>query len=146
MRILLCGASGFIGGHLLTALRAAGHDVRCLARTPKQATHPGFLHGDFATDTTPEIWAPRLDSPGSEIDAVINAVGIIRETRTARFEPLHARAPIALFEAAAARNLRIIQISALGTAPDRPEPYFRWRALADHRLLELSHIPLALTQ
>lgn len=138
MRILLCGASGFIGGHLLTALRAAGHDVRCLARTPDQAARPGSLQGDFATDTSPGTWAPRLDG----IDAVINAVGIIRETGTARFEPLHGRAPVALFEAAAARNLRIIQISALGTPsgdlPDRPEPYFRWRAMADRRLLEIS--------
>ena len=34
-RILLTGASGYIGGRLLRALEARGHDVRCLARRPE---------------------------------------------------------------------------------------------------------------
>lgn len=33
-RILLTGATGYVGGRLLTALVSAGHDVRCLARRP----------------------------------------------------------------------------------------------------------------
>jgi len=33
--ILLTGASGYVGGRLLTALEAAGHRVRCLARRPE---------------------------------------------------------------------------------------------------------------
>ena len=33
--ILLTGASGYVGGHLLKALEAAGHRVRCAARRPK---------------------------------------------------------------------------------------------------------------
>ena len=34
MRILLTGASGFIGGHLAPALLGAGHEVVCVARDP----------------------------------------------------------------------------------------------------------------
>src|SRR5579863_10499128 len=33
--ILLTGASGYVGGHLLEALEAAGHRVRCAARLPE---------------------------------------------------------------------------------------------------------------
>ncbi|MGD8240908.1 MAG: NAD(P)H-binding protein, partial [Armatimonadota bacterium] len=33
--VLLTGATGYIGGRLLTALEAAGHRVRCLARRPE---------------------------------------------------------------------------------------------------------------
>jgi uncharacterized protein YbjT (DUF2867 family) len=34
MRILLTGATGYVGGRLLAALEACGHDVRCLVRRP----------------------------------------------------------------------------------------------------------------
>ena len=43
--ILLTGASGYVGGRLLTALEAAGHRVRCLAR------HPEFLKPRVAQTT-----------------------------------------------------------------------------------------------
>ena len=33
--ILLTGATGYVGGHLLPALLDAGHDVRCLVRDPR---------------------------------------------------------------------------------------------------------------
>src|SRR5664279_2407583 len=34
MRILLTGATGYVGGRLLAVLEACGHEVRCLARRP----------------------------------------------------------------------------------------------------------------
>jgi dTDP-L-rhamnose 4-epimerase len=42
MRILLTGAAGFVGTHVATALRGAGHDVVGLDRVPA----PGALVGD----------------------------------------------------------------------------------------------------
>lgn len=38
--ILLTGASGYVGGRLLTALLSQGYDVRCLARQPENLSHP----------------------------------------------------------------------------------------------------------
>ncbi|MCL7021118.1 SDR family NAD(P)-dependent oxidoreductase, partial [Vibrio vulnificus] len=41
LRCLVTGASGYIGGRLVPELLAAGHRVRCLARTPaKLRDHP----------------------------------------------------------------------------------------------------------
>ncbi len=41
MRILVTGATGYIGGRLVPRLLEAGHEVRCLARSPaKLALHP----------------------------------------------------------------------------------------------------------
>ena len=34
MKILLTGATGYVGGRLLGVLEARGHDVRCLVRRP----------------------------------------------------------------------------------------------------------------
>ena len=36
-RVLLTGATGFVGSHLWPALVRAGHDVRCLTRRPERA-------------------------------------------------------------------------------------------------------------
>jgi uncharacterized protein YbjT (DUF2867 family) len=38
-RVLLTGATGYVGGRLLTALVADGHRVRCLARRPEALRH-----------------------------------------------------------------------------------------------------------
>ena len=37
MRVLVTGASGFLGSHTVRALRRDGHEVRVLARTPAKA-------------------------------------------------------------------------------------------------------------
>ena len=34
MKVAVIGATGYVGGRLVPELLAAGHDVRCLARTP----------------------------------------------------------------------------------------------------------------
>jgi nucleoside-diphosphate-sugar epimerase len=79
MNILLCGASGFIGRHIALALRAQGHHL-----IAGQSTLPmSEQHGeaccamDFSTDHTTAHWLPRL----AGVDAVVNAVGLLRPTR-----------------------------------------------------------------
>jgi uncharacterized protein YbjT (DUF2867 family) len=44
--VALAGATGYVGGRLLSALEGAGHPVRCLARRPE------FLAGRCGTSTT----------------------------------------------------------------------------------------------
>ncbi len=59
MRILLTGATGYVGGRLLKKLESQGHTVRCLARRPeylKDRIGPGteLVEGDLLNETSLE--------------------------------------------------------------------------------------------
>lgn len=130
MRVLVCGASGFIGSALTRALRCAGHEVIGGLRKPATAQDIAI---DYAADTDPETWLPRLTG----VDAVVNAIGIIAERPGSRFIDLHERAPIALFKACATAGVRrVVQISALG-ADTGDTGYFRTKFAADTVLMQL---------
>ena len=137
MKIFLTGASGFIGGHLLNALSARGHEVTCLlrgiaAKQMRSMLLPGvtLLEGDF---TRPETWLSQV----SGHDAVVNTVGIIRETHAATFEQVHEKAPIALFaEALRAGVKKIVQVSALGADEKAVSRYHLSKRAADTFLAE----------
>jgi uncharacterized protein YbjT (DUF2867 family) len=137
MRILLTGASGFIGRHLLHALLAEGHHVVCAARKVKTSTDPRltYLHADFARDTDPATWMPRL----AGIDAVINAVGIFRESGAQTFARLHTDTPRALFAACAQSHevQMVIQFSALGADSEANTAYHQSKRAADDYLASL---------
>lgn len=125
MKILLTGASGFIGRHLAAASIAAGHQIQPVSRR----------HGiDFSTLLTPQSWLPHLDG----VEAVINCVGIIGETRRQRFDLLHRQAPSALFQACSRTGLRrVIQISALGADETAFSAYHLSKRAADKCLRNL---------
>lgn len=125
MNVLLTGASGFIGRNLTMALTAQGHTVRPVSRR----------HGlDMSRLLSPADWCPHLDG----IDAVVNAAGIISETRSQRFDLLHTLAPVALFGACAQRGVRrVVQISALGADDTAFSAYHLSKRAADEALLRL---------
>lgn len=136
MRILITGANGFIGAHLVRALHAAGHDVVGCGRSaaPPDLATSGWIRADFSRDTEPEVWLARL----ANIDVVINAVGILRENRTQTFAHLHTATPQALFSACARAGVRhVIQISALGADAHARSAYHLSKKAADDYLRTL---------
>lgn len=138
MRIFLTGASGFLGSAIATTLLARGHSVVGCVRDPDRARRclPAIelVAANFATDHEPEHWRRRMQ----RIDAVINAVGIIRETAGQTFAALHERAPIALFTACRDLGIpRVIQISALGADVDARSQYHLSKKAADDFLRTL---------
>lgn len=137
MRILLTGASGFIGQHLLQALLAEGHEVVCAVRRVNKTGDPrlSFIHADFTKDTDKSAWLARL----SGIEAVINTVGIFRESGAQTFDRLHVRAPRALFAACAESHEvhMVVQLSALGADQDADTAYHLSKKAADDYLASL---------
>lgn len=118
LRVLVTGAYGFIGAHIVAALVAAGHEVVCAVREARTDSRFPGLHAiaaDMSRDVNPDTWLPRLDG----IDAVVNVAGILRETRPGDFEAVHVAAPTALYEACVRAGVRrVVQISALGREDD----------------------------
>ena len=122
--MLLTGATGYIGGRLLTALEQAGHRVRCLARQPQ------FLQPKVGPTT--EVCAGDVLDPESlsaALDGVHTAYYLIHSMNSTRdFEAVDRRA--AQHFAAAARRAgmaRIIYLGGLGESSGELSPHLRSR-------------------
>lgn len=138
MRVLVTGASGFIGAALVDALLAAGHAVVAGVRDPERARRrwPGIdaVAVDFDSDADPADWRARLQG----VDAVINAVGLFREDAEQSFDQVHVRVPQALFAACVDSGVaRVVQLSALGADEAAATAYHRSKKQADQALLGL---------
>src|SRR5215216_1416212 len=134
-KVLITGATGFIGSHIAEALAAAGHEVRCAVRKcPSTGRWQQFpcISVDYTRDFDPVVWQRRVEG----VDVVVNAVGILQEHGSQTFEALHDRAPRALFAAAA--GVRIVQISALGADEQASSRYHLSKKAADDALLASS--------
>ncbi len=134
MRVLLTGANGFIGraSLLMAALLEAGHEVVPAVRRPEETDRllprPTSIKADFNRMTEPGDWAPHL----AGIDAVINCAGILQGRRGQSIDAIHARAPIALFQACEAAGIkRVIQISAISAEPGAGTGYATTKHAAD---------------
>lgn len=140
LRILLTGATGFVGRHVRDALLADGHDLVCAVRAHRGSTNPRlrYITADFAKDTDKSVWLARL----AGIDVVINTVGIFRQSRGQTFAALHTDAPRALFAACAESGQvrMVIQLSALGADEGAATRYHLTKKAADDYLAGL---PLA---
>ena len=126
MRVLVTGASGFIGRAVADALEGHGHQVLRAARRAALAV-------DLAQVPDMNWWLTRL----AGVDAVVNAVGILRERGAQSFRALHTEAPIELFKACAAAGVGVVQISALGADASASSRYHLSKKLADDALRAL---------
>jgi len=133
MRVLLTGASGFIGHAVAQALRERGHVVVPVLRRPPPGDELA-VRADFAGVPRRGWWLAHLVG----IDAVVNAVGILREQPGQTFRALHTEAPVELFQACAAAGVHtVVQVSALGADEDARTAYHRSKKLADDVLRTL---------
>lgn len=140
MKILITGASGFIGSHIAIKLLMAGHKVAGCVRNISKAEKmlPSGIEPiacDFSRDHNASDWLPRLKG----VDTVINAVGIISEKGRNTFKALHTDTPKALFEACMIAGVKkVIQISALGADEHATSRYHMSKKAADDYLVKLN--------
>lgn len=78
MRVFVTGGSGFVGGHVIEALCAAGHEVRALARSDRSAE---VVEGYGATAARGELGAVREEDLAG-CDAVVHCAAFVEEWGT----------------------------------------------------------------
>lgn len=127
MKVLVSGATGFLGSHIAQRLANDGHDVRVLVRkTSDRRFLAGFPHQEAIGDVTdPASLAPALGG----VDVVIHAAGLVKARSAAQFDAVNAQGTAnllgALDEAAPGlhRLLYVSTLAAHGPSDDgRPRP------------------------
>ncbi|MFI5959825.1 SDR family oxidoreductase [Cryptosporangium sp. NPDC051539] len=136
MRILVTGATGYIGGRLVPRLLEQGHTVRCLVRTPSKlrdvpwAKHIEITQGDV---TDPES----LEKAAQGIDVLYY---LVHSLGTKGFDDLDRRAAQTVADAAAQAGVRkIVYLGGLtpeGVAAEDLSPHLRSRTEVGQILLD----------
>ena len=142
MTVAVFGGTGFVGGYLVDALLAAGHEPVLLVRAGsegkvKRRDEVRIVPGDIATPSA-------VDTALEGADAVIYNIGILREypRRGITFERLQYRGAVRVIEAARRAGVsRLILMSANGVrVPGMPyqETKFRAEEFARHSGMDVT--------
>lgn len=135
MRVLLTGATGFVGAAVLARLNAAGSEVVAVARPGSNAPRGRafqWLEVDFGGATT-DTWSTHLNG----IDAVVNCAGVFADSARDSTQAVHVDGAVALFRACVAAGVRrVVHLSAIGVE-DRLTPFARTKLEAERALRTL---------
>jgi NADH dehydrogenase len=129
--ITIFGGSGFLGRHVVRALAKRHYRIRVAVRRPDLAGHlqPLGRVGQIHAVQANLRYRPSVASAVAGSNVVINLVGILFESGRQRFDTVQSFGAEGVALAAAAHNVRMIHISAIGAAENSSAAYGRakWR-------------------
>ena len=130
MRVLITGATGFVGRAVCEAVVREGHSVRRMARGSR--SHSLEPQNSAMEWVRGSVLCPNDLRQGMQgCDVVIHLVGIIGEIGDQTFERVHLEGTRRVLEAALTSGVRrMIHMSALGTRPEAASRYHqtKWAA------------------
>lgn len=137
--ILITGATGYIGRHLVVRLVAQGERPRCLVRDTQRAA--SILPADKVEFVQGNTTQP--DSLGAAmhgVDTVVHAAFLTADRKQSagnHYQETNVQGTANVIKAAQDAGVkRIIEMSGLGTKPDKPGSYMQGRYLAEKMLKE----------
>ena len=140
LNLAITGATGFVGGHLLTLALEKGHRVRALTRRPQQA-RGGVTWIDGSLDR-PDSLAELVKGANS----VIHVAGVINAPDPAGFEAGNVTGTAAMLDAAEKAGVqRFVHVSSLAAREPKLSIYGATKA-GSEALVGASPIPSAIVR
>ena len=141
--VLVTGATGFVGRHLVRRLCSDGQPVRCLVRPDSDCSVLPVGDVEIAQGAVTDRGS--LVDAMNGIEAVVHLVGIIVERGPATFEAVHVSGTGNVVAAAVQAGVRrFVYVSALGTGPRAAARYHRTKWQAEELVrggAEAAHLP-----
>src|SRR5438046_3271669 len=137
--ILITGSTGYVGRHLVARLVAQGERPRCLVRDINRAKRMlPSSKVELVTGETTSLTS--LDAAVHDVDTIIHAAFLTADNKQSagnEYEKTNVQGTANLIKAAKKAGVKhIIEISGLGTKPDRPGSYMQGRYLSEKMLKE----------
>jgi NADH dehydrogenase len=138
VKVLLTGATGFVGRAILAQLAESGHAIRILVRQRESVETVELARRHRAEIREGNVLeAASLGGAVEGVDAVIHLVGIISEFGPNTFENVHIMGTANMVGAARKAGVRrYLQMSALGTRPDAVARYHTSKWIAETMVRE----------
>ena len=129
--VCILGGTGFVGQAVADQFASRGARIRIVTRSSPRAIKETVLPTVEVrvADARDEA---QLRSCFEGMDAVVNLVGILHETRRQSFEACHVELPRKVVQACHAAGVRhLLHMSALGVSANAPSAYLRSKAAGE---------------
>lgn len=141
MKVLVTGATGFVGQRVVHELASAGHQARILVRKPFSGPAKALVAQYRIEEVAGDVSDPgSLREAVKGTDAIIHLVGIISEAGQTTFENVHTRGTQNMVTAARECGVeRFVHMSALGTRAQAASRYHQTKWAAEEAVRRDGH-------
>ena len=138
-RVLLTGATGFVGGYVLKKLVSSGYVPVCVVRdSDKFAARTELYPGAEIVSVRGDVTSPAaVQKAARQCNQAIHLVGIIMERGENTFGRVHYEGTKNVVQACKDAGIkRLVHMSALGTRPDAVSKYHQSKHMAEQCVMQ----------